>query len=124
MAVAGKRRHLDQIADLAIVAEHLRADQQANLAVGKFPDQLLHGGHGGIGGFTDAEDQFVVGIILQAVAAEGLIHLRIDAAQRLQDTDGRSDGRLRKCASLLEAMGAPETIQVKAHPADCERGRQ
>ncbi len=83
--MAGKRRHLDQIADLAIVAQHFRADKQANLAVGKFLDQLLHGGHGGIGGLADAEDQFIVGVVLQAMAAKALIHLGIDAAQRLQD---------------------------------------
>ena len=57
----GKGQHLHQVAGLAIVAEHLRADQETDFAMGKFADQLLHAGHGGIVRLTDAKNDFVLG---------------------------------------------------------------
>ena len=85
MLIAGVGQHLDQVAGLAIIAQHLGADHQLDLADGELAHELLNCLYCGIIGLIHAEDDFVFGIILDAMAAEALIHLGIDAPQRLKN---------------------------------------
>ena len=78
-------QHLQQVADFAIHAALLRADHQLDLPLGKFAHELLDERHGGVVGVAHAEDDFVLRIILQAVAAKTFVSAGIGAQHRLQD---------------------------------------
>ena len=73
--------------------------------------------NGGIVGVTHAKDDLVFRVILNAVAAEALIHLGIDSAQRLEDGNRRSKGWKGLPAFAAEAADAPQAEQIKAHAA-------
>src|SRR6185312_10213498 len=107
VAVLRRAQHLHQITGLAIVAQHFRADQKADFTFGKFPNQPLDGFHGGIVRLTYAENDFIFRITLYTVAAETFIHLRINAAQWLEDGYRRSKGRQLPAARSEESPGAP-----------------
>ena len=123
MVVLRRAQHLHQVAGLAIVTQHFRADQKANLATGKFADQPLDSFHRWIVRLTNAEDNFILWIILNAVAAEAFIHLRINAAQRLKNAHRRGKGGRLAVVRLKKRPGAPQAEQVKAHAAHSQPSR-
>src|SRR5215831_468920 len=91
-----------------------------DFATGKLAHQPVNGFHGGVVRLTYAKDDFVLRVILHAMAAETLIHLRINAAQGLEDGHRRSDGKRVLAAGSLKAARAPEAEQVKPHAAHCQ----
>lgn len=78
-------KHLLEIADLHIGSEFIRADDQPDLAIGKFLLQLLNAGDRGIIWITDSEEDFECGIVLQTVATKTLIDIRIGSLQRFEN---------------------------------------
>src|SRR5579863_261392 len=89
MIVASKLQHLLEIAHLHVCPENVGTDLQTDRTVRKFLPQLFDTGDGRIRRITDSENNFVFGIILQAVTAEALVDLRIDAFQRLENRNRR-----------------------------------
>ena len=101
------RQHLHQIAGLAIVAQDFRADYQLDVATRELAHELVHRVHCGILSVIYAEDDFVVRIILHAMAGETLIHLRIDAAQRFKDGNRRREFRIRLATVMQKGADTP-----------------
>ena len=61
----------------------------------------------------DAEDNFVLRIIQAAETGEIFVRVRIEAAERLQDADRRSEARVRRARRLAEiSPGAVDRDQV------------
>src|ERR1700719_4605474 len=85
--IMSRWKHLLQIADLHIGAEFVWANDQTDPAVRKFALQLLHAGDGGVFGMAHTKNNFVLGIVLQAVAAEAFVDVRVGAFQRLENGD-------------------------------------
>ena len=85
------RKHLQEIAHFEIHPEHVRANDETHRHVRKFPNQPLDGGNGRIIERRDAKNDFVLGIILRAVAAKALVSVRIQTAEGLQNRDRRSE---------------------------------
>ena len=79
------RQHLLEITDLHIRAKLVWRHNQPYRASRKLALQLLHAGNGGIIRIADAEDDFVLGIVLQAMTAETLEDVRIGSLQRLKN---------------------------------------
>src|SRR5207237_7453352 len=77
--------HLHQVADLSIGAETLIANDQLYGARGKFTLQSFHQLDCWIVSLADAKNNFVLRIVLKAVAAKVFVHLGIGAFQRLED---------------------------------------
>src|SRR5262249_49096038 len=63
--------------------------QHANAALRKITDKLFQDRNCGVILAADAEQQFVVGIVLAAKAGEVLVCVRIDPAKRFQIADRR-----------------------------------
>src|ERR1700683_2396136 len=116
MVVARRRQHLLEIADLHIRSEFVRGNDQANGAGGEFPLQLLDAGDGWIIGIADAEDDFKLGIVLQAVAAEARVDVGVRALQWLQNRNWwqslRGAVALGRLRSTQKRSGAPQTQQI------------
>ena len=74
-----------EIAHLHIGAEYLGADNQSNVAVGEVSLQPFDRGHSGIGRIADAKNDFVFGVVLQAVTAEAFVNFRVSSLQRLEN---------------------------------------
>ena len=79
MVVFRDWNHLRQIADFDIGSENLRTKQQTDVTVRKVTLQTLDQDKRRVIAITDSENDFVFRIVLQAVAAEALIHLRVGA---------------------------------------------
>ena len=94
VGIARMRQHLDEVRDLAVGAERLRALDDADGVAGKLFLKPADSGDGGIVQRADAEEDFVFAcIFLAAVAGEGGVHLVIEAVDRLEDADaGRVGG--------------------------------
>ena len=114
MLVASGLRHVLEIAHLHVRPKHIRADEQTDCAVGELPLQLFDAGYGGIGQIADAENDLVLGIALQTMAAEALIDFRVGALQRFKNLDG---GQIRWMGSLA-GRPAPTTKRGCAPQAD------
>src|SRR5690349_13923112 len=89
MLIASRLRHLLKIADLYIRPKYVGADHQPDIEIGEVAPEPFHTVHRGVGRIADAEDNFVLGIILQAIAAKTLVHFRIGTLQRLKDGNWR-----------------------------------
>ena len=70
--------------------------------------QLLYQWDGGIVRVADAEDDFVFPIVLQAMAAEALVDLRVGAAQWLKDGNRGSEVRQLLMAHAAKSECAPQ----------------
>ena len=70
-----------------------------------------------------AENDLVFWIVLDAVAAKTLIHLRIDAPQWLQNGNWRGKARLRFAGFATKAVHAPQAQDIKTHAAKREHRR-
>jgi len=117
------RQHLHQVAGLAIVAQDLRTDHKLYLAIGEFLNELVDGVDRGIVRFTHAKDDFVLGIVLDAMAAEALIHLRINAPERLQNGDRWRESRSGFSAVAQELACRQQAKHIKAHAAKSQDSR-
>ena len=83
-------QHLHQVADLAVRAQQLRAQHQANRPLGKLRLEFLDRFHRGVGHVAYAKKNLVWSLVfLQAVAGKGGIHLRIKPFNRLENADPR-----------------------------------
>src|SRR5947207_5764953 len=76
--------HLLEVTDFDVGPEYIWANYRLNIAVGKFALQLFHAGQCRIFRIADSENNFVLRIILQAMAAEALVDLGVDSLQRLK----------------------------------------
>src|SRR6185312_4831407 len=117
MVISGMRGHLDQVADLAIVAENFRADHQMNPDLGILVDQLLNGFRSRIFRIAYAKNDLVFGIVLNAVAAKTFIHPRINPTQRLENGDWRREFLSWLANGFPERASAPQAQRIKSHPA-------
>src|SRR5947209_805674 len=115
--VAGVRQHLHHVAGFAVVAQHLRAEHQPDLAGRELAHELMDGLYGRIVGLVDAKDNFVFGIILDAMAAKALIHLRVNTTQGLENGNRRSKFGVRLTAVLEKGADTPQAKHIKAHAA-------
>ena len=116
--------HLDQIAHLAVGAQRLRTQNQTNLPSGKLRLQLPDGRDRGIVHAADAEEDLVgTAIVLQAVARETRVHLRVETFHRLQDADSRFKPGQRCPRSMLKGAGAPQRQEVIAETGKGKNGR-
>ena len=107
--MARVREHLDEVRDLAVGAEELRAFDDADGVIGKLLLKLTDGDEGGVGERADAEEDLVLaGVVLTAVAGEGGVHLVIEAADGLEDADRGRVGGTRAAQAVDEGAGAPE----------------
>ena len=70
------------------------ANQDANLPVGKIVFQLFEDRHRGIVLIADAENQFILGIVLAAVTGQVLVGFGIQPAKGFQVADRRSEIRI------------------------------
>ena len=93
------RKHLQEIAHFEIHPEHVRANDETHRHVRKFLNQPLDNGNGGIVERGNAENDFVLGIILRAVTAQAFVSVRIQTAQGLQNRNRR-----REIAARLSAV--------------------
>ena len=90
VVVAGVLHELREVADFAVGAEDIGAEDELDGVIGEVGLELANDGAGGIVERGDAEEDFVwAGVILAAVAGEGFGHAGIDAVDRLEDADGR-----------------------------------
>src|SRR5690349_18723938 len=83
--VACMSKHLDHIADLAVRAQHLRTNHQADIVLREFRHKLAHKWDSFISEVTHAEDDLVLAVVLQAVTAQARVDLRVRPLERLQD---------------------------------------
>src|SRR5580658_3191801 len=73
--------------------------------------QLLDAGDRRVGRIAHAENDFVLGIVLQAVAAEALVNVRVCTLQRLEDGDWRQEDR-----SILPTESMPSAKERRRTP--------
>src|SRR5579883_1719791 len=124
MAVARLRKHLRQIADFAVRAQHFRSDYQADGNFRKFRLELLDGGDRRVFQATDAEKDLVFArILLPAMADKTRIHVVIKALEWLQNADGRTISLCTDALSAHKGAGAPQRNEIKSHPAERKDGR-
>src|SRR2546428_1195624 len=116
-------QHLDQIAHLQIGSQNLRADDEPDAAIPQLCYQPVYYRDCGIVWVAHAEDDFELGIVLKAVAAQILVSLRISAAQRLENRDGRRKCHVGLVALCQKAASAPETEQVVTYAAQRSENR-
>src|SRR2546426_4663295 len=83
----------------------------------------MNGFHGRIVGIVYAKDNFVFRVILDAVAAETLIHLRVNPAQRLQDGNRRREVRVGLAAIAQKSPDAPQAEHIKPHATQGQGSR-
>ena len=89
------RQHLGKIAHFGICAHILGTDYEPDEALRKFRLQASHHFCRGIVSVLDAEQDFVLWIILQAMTAKAFVHLRVSPLERLKDGNRRgSFGRI------------------------------
>jgi len=124
--VARVRQHLNQVADLAVGAEPLLADHELNRPARELSNQALDQWHRGIVRLGHPEDDFVVGIVEQAVAAQALVCLWISTAHRFKNGDGWSEVAARcpsqALAELHRTGKSEEVISRRAQSA--KRGHE
>jgi len=77
--------HLREIAHFYVGTQLFFTAHKTDVLLGKLLLQALHECNGWILRLTDAEDDFVLGILLLTVATKTLIHPGIDTSQRLED---------------------------------------
>ena len=88
VGVTRVREHLDEVRDLAVGAEELRAFDDADGVVGELLLKLMDGGDSGVVQRADAEEDLVLACkVLAAVAREGGVHLVIEAVDGFEDAD-------------------------------------
>ncbi len=115
-------QELRQAAHLAVGTQVLRADDEADVALGKLLLKLAHQRHCGIVEAGNAEEDFVLArIILAAVAGERPGHAGIHAAQRLQDGDRRREANSDAAAAHVRAR-AQQGNRGVAQAGDGEKG--
>ena len=95
-------QHLLQGGNLAIRSPGRRAPQQLDGAIGKLLFQFAHCCRRGVVEICHSEDEFVLRIILEAMAPKSLVNLRICALERFENTDRRCKVRLRNLFSLTQ----------------------
>ncbi len=79
------KQHLRQIAYLDVRAEVPRTNHQANRTAREFQLQALDQRYRKIVRLADPKNDFVFRKVLQAMAAQALIHLRVGTLKRLQN---------------------------------------
>ncbi len=97
-----------------IDADASGAVEEADAAVGKIAGELLNNRDNRIVGRADAEEEFVIRVILAAQAGEVFVSFVVEAADGLQITDWRGEGGMRFAApgGLEEAPGTKDGEQV------------
>src|ERR1700675_557435 len=120
MVISCRGQHLHQVADLGIRTQCLGTGHEMNGTLWELASQTLNCEHGGIAGFADAEYDFVLRVLLQAMTAEALVNFRILAFERLQNRDwreGRTNSRIRDGGSSPEKTpSTPQTGQRVGDP--------
>ena len=110
--VAGLFHHARQFGHFIVGGHPARAVEKHDSALRELLLQALDQWSNRVVVSADAEDNFVFGIILTAETGEILIGARIDAADRLEDADGRGKIPLRAGRRLVEET--PGTIYCNA----------
>src|SRR5215813_3403012 len=119
--IARMAQHLDHVADLAVRTQDLGAHDQADLVVGELRHELTNQRDCLVLERIHAEDDLVLSIVLQAMAAETRVDLAICSLERLQDRGWWSELPCVAVESALElqkAERAPQTQDVVAQSAD------
>src|SRR5260370_26148722 len=88
--VAGFAQQGEELGKFFVDGVAARAIEEANLALREIAHQLLKNGDRSVVFVADAKNQFVVGIVLAAVAGEIFVGFGVEAANRLQIADRRS----------------------------------
>src|SRR5215469_17168787 len=120
MVMPGKGQHLNQVAGLAVVPQHVRTHQEPDVALREFFHQFVDCFNRRIVGVAHAENDFVCRIILDAVTAEALIHLRIHATQWFQDRNWPGETGTIGLLSALKGPRTPQAQGVEPYPAESE----
>src|SRR5260370_882615 len=88
-----------------------RPIEDANLALREIAHQLLKNGDRSVVFVADAKNQFVVGIVLAAVAGEIFVGFGVEAANRLQIADRRSKIKILRWTVTGLAKETPGAIK-------------
>ncbi len=127
MLEASVRQHLHEVGDFAAGAEAQRADNEADGGFGELGAQALDLGNGGVVKRLHAEEEFEFrSVHLAAVAGEPGVHARVDTFERLEDCDGRREGRGLADAfhGADEIARTPQRKQHVRHTGDREERRE
>ena len=118
MLVNRFREHLCQVADLGVGPKVLTAYHQPDDSIGELRRQLPDQLDGRIIRLTDAENDFIFGIVKPAVAAKTFQHLGIGALERLENRNRRElFARRRFSRRLPQEIGrSPQAQRVVSDP--------
>src|SRR5262249_3046292 len=92
--------HLDQIADFVIRPEELGTDHRLHFTLRKLLDKSPHDRNRNVFRIADTKNNFVVGILLTAVASKTFICMRICTAERLENGNGVLNASMRVAGAL------------------------
>src|SRR5712692_6913871 len=118
MIVLRQRQHLNQITDLQVHPQDFRAHHQMNRPIGKLPYQPFNERHSGVRSLAHPKDDFEFGIVLNAVAAQVFIGLRVRSAYWLENRNRQSGILGGRRSLLLKRLGSPEANNIIADAAE------
>ena len=101
----------DELGNFVVDGVAARAIEDANLALREIAHQLLKNGDRSVVFVADAKNQFVVGIVLAAVAGEIFVGFGVEAANRLQIADRRSKIKILRWTVTGLAKETPGAIK-------------
>src|SRR5260370_36806674 len=108
--VAGFAQQGEELGKFFVDGVAARAIEEANLALREIAHQLLKNGDRSVVLVADAKNQFVVGIVLAAVAGEIFVGFGVEPANRVESADRRSKIKLLRWTCTRVETARPEAM--------------